>query len=1209
MDKPLNKSNESTISTTGTTGSPQFSDNLENNVKYINLNFVDNSESSSQAKDAGVEFQKIPQTYEAVTSKTTKPPPSKILPSNIPLPGKYENQKPKTVCTLKEKSLLEMGFKTNEIQGWEDIVQPPKESLYKLLRNMIDNHIKPNVQIRIGGVTFNCHMMVLQCYSDFFMECNNEVLIQLPEEKITPGAFMMVYDWMLAEEPLVQREGILELFNAANFLRIKNLVNQCWLCLDDDVRFREDTAFLLYLEARNYKLESLEQLMLTRICKFFLTLVASKEYLELTTKEICTLLSSNTIGVNSEIEIFMSIVRWLNYNWDEREADMLEVTKCVRFSLMPPWFLVTLNKNIDCVEIDRIASHPEVKRMINDGISYTTTQLYYGENREEFLHFLERYQLVAPVQRQWVFDKECNYHHRLECPNMQYVTYKSFLEYIEMIHTIGKDYWRSLEMAKSVEKTMQCCVRSDCRKLNGKNLASIFTMQCRDQGVQVETSLRQRKPFARDQRYHGEQNMTVLNSSSLKNCSKMTTTQVPPSTPTSCHEFTYIAQCEQHHHHNNNRHQQQHLRHLQEQNQQQSTNYNYNYNKNNTINDIAIPTEQHEMKCDAHRILNDEYEQVGGEMNHCVEGGYICRGVSSVAGGRGDIPKTMIPTTQLHTKASQTPCNNVRESKATCPPRIENHNEQRMAQQSEKQHMIQIVQALKSVMPTAEEVEFKAIKGRKILIFGGIDPYCQHCLRDNVMTTLQQQRKNFKVLGGSDADNMEPLHNHNGVGGCGTCGGVDSQANRPQNFGDRVLYYVAGAKQWKHLCFLPFGSRHHHAALVCNGLIYIIGGTKTALGCTKKSIFEKSVWSFDPQTIKWTFECNLPEPRRDFAAIVSDEFCGGEVACERCKGIKEAPKQGNGKCANGFFVIGGEGVNETALRTVWYYNILHKTWKKKAPLNVGRYGLMAAMVNNEIWIAGGIIETKTRASAESDCFAGVSTTAVDINGGGGGGGDGVGNGAAKGGNGSGDSFAVETTKSAVVDVITDSMEYYSLKCAYGDEYVSDMPMPRANDVNGGDAAAAAAAVDIGDGSDIGDGTLPTLRRRGVSVDGGRWIKGKQHLRIPRLFGKFCRPSEKELYLVGGIGFNSDGILTSLSSVDHYNFSEGHWHHYGDIKWGRHGHDIATLNDRIVIIGGVSTIKRYTLTKVETFCMKTRRNFKDMPDLPWPLSGSAVLALD
>lgn len=213
--------------------------------------------------------------------------------------NKNDNQ----LISLQEKSLSDMGYKANEVEGWQNIVQPPKEDLYKLLKNMIDNHIKPSVQISIGDVTFNCHMMVLQCYSDFFMKCDNDILLQLPEEKITPAAFMMVYDWMLSPHPLVQREGILELFNAANFLGIKELINQCWLCLDDDVRFREDTAFLLYLEARNYGLESLKQLMLMRICKFFLTLVASKEFLTLNAKEICTLLSSNTIGVNSEIEV------------------------------------------------------------------------------------------------------------------------------------------------------------------------------------------------------------------------------------------------------------------------------------------------------------------------------------------------------------------------------------------------------------------------------------------------------------------------------------------------------------------------------------------------------------------------------------------------------------------------------------------------------------------------------------------------------------------------------------------------------------------------------------------------------------------------------------------------------------------------------------------------------------------------------------------
>lgn len=65
----------------------------------------------------------------------------------------------------------------------------------------------------------------------------------------------------------------------------------------------------------------------------------------------------------------MSVVRWLSHNWSERERHMLDVVKCVRFSLMPPWFLVTLNKNTECLEIDRIIDNPEVKKMINDGIT------------------------------------------------------------------------------------------------------------------------------------------------------------------------------------------------------------------------------------------------------------------------------------------------------------------------------------------------------------------------------------------------------------------------------------------------------------------------------------------------------------------------------------------------------------------------------------------------------------------------------------------------------------------------------------------------------------------------------------------------------------------------------------------------------------------------------------------------------------------------
>lgn len=69
------------------------------------------------------------------------------------------------------------------------------------------------------------------------------------------------------------------------------------------------------------------------------------------------------------LQIFMSVIRWLSHDWPERQIYMLDLVRCVRFSLMPPWFLVTLNKCTDCPEIDRVIEHPEVKKMINDGIT------------------------------------------------------------------------------------------------------------------------------------------------------------------------------------------------------------------------------------------------------------------------------------------------------------------------------------------------------------------------------------------------------------------------------------------------------------------------------------------------------------------------------------------------------------------------------------------------------------------------------------------------------------------------------------------------------------------------------------------------------------------------------------------------------------------------------------------------------------------------
>ncbi|XP_065365467.1 uncharacterized protein LOC135958487 [Calliphora vicina] len=1196
MEKNTAQSNdESCISTTGTPVSNHFSDTLDNNLKYINLNFVDNSESSSQAREAFLEYQKYQNSNQDQT-KLQKSLPNKILPSSLPLNGVDKHKQEHQGINLQEKSLSEMGYKANEVEGWENIIQPQKEDLYKLLKNMIDNHIKPSVQIRIGEVTFNCHMMVLQCYSDFFMECNNEILIQLPEEKITPAAFMMVYNWMLSSQPLVQREGILELFNAANFLCIKELINQCWLCLDDDVRFCEDTAFMLYLEARNYGLESLQQLMLMRICKFFLSLVASKEFLTLNAKELDTLLSSNTIGVNSEIEIFMSVVRWLSYNWPEREQHMLAVVKCVRFSLMPLWFLVNLNKNPDCMEIDRITEHPEVKKMINDGITYTTTQLYYGENREEFLHFLERYQLIAPMQRQWVFDKECKYHHRLECPNMQCVTYNSFLEYLEMIRNIGKDYWRSLEMDKGAEKSMHCFLCTDCRKTTEPNLATVFTKKSRDQGIQCASGLKSRKGkvFNKTNSIHNNvsvkksvhltprghpryvptsttQTMNSINNDITTEAETTVDFKYPPESDVELNFHRQVEEEKQQQqaetilYENNNQQQRQQKQQLElqtdvkEQRQHIIDSHPLKHTFSNNIdNDEKIhhqQQQQHKQRQQRHQqLLSKPYHMKQRKKNrqqhnktHTVDS--CCTVIYKRAGGlMADVSGDCIAGQQQQQQQHHQQLNECIIG--------DNHDVELM------KHNIGLVietpvgggcndnedllESRTNQTTSTFVDELTRISNQKILVFGGIDPYyclhCQHVQQHHHQKQHQHQQqlqryqsqKQQELLQRKRVLSIDSIimntrktttHSHPSrthqmqtrAGAYTQTHATNADANKIlENFGDHVLYYDIDAMEWRHLSHIPFGSRHHHAVVVCNGLIYVIGGTRTALGCTKQSYFEKSIWCFNPQTVKWTLETNLPESRRDFAVIAIDT--DENRPCDKVL-----------QHGRGFYVIGGEGLNGSPLSTVWFYNIKRKIWIKKPSLNMGRYGLAAAMVNNEIWVAGGIINDNTVG------ICGNNSHDETIN-----------------------ATATATTTTTAAHVITDTIEIYNLKCTHGEILANNHTkgFSTTSSYKGdGEAGAGEQGGDgvIGDTNINCDNVKNLKSRPGVVADNGdcnvgQWIISKLHLRIPRLFGKFCKMSNGQLYLVGGISYKDhpEG-LTSLTDIDVFNVEQHKWEHVGDLN--------------------------------------------------------------
>ncbi|KAK1133722.1 hypothetical protein K0M31_011516 [Melipona bicolor] len=218
---------------------------------------------------------------------------------------------------------------------------------------------------------------------------------------------------------LLQRDNILEIFTAAQYLGIKELEEQCWAFIDNDELFTEDTAFLLYLEAKKVGNTAVMELMVPRIMKFFLMLVSTRDFLQLSVDELCLLLKSNYICVNSEMEVLMSAVRWLMHDWANRKQHMLEVLKCVRFGLIAPWQLVDVKRNPENPEFMELMSSPEVQKMVDDGLAFVIIKYWYGNQTEDYYHWIDLLGLTEPTNRNWAGEDK------------NYVTYREFLLYLE----------------------------------------------------------------------------------------------------------------------------------------------------------------------------------------------------------------------------------------------------------------------------------------------------------------------------------------------------------------------------------------------------------------------------------------------------------------------------------------------------------------------------------------------------------------------------------------------------------------------------------------------------------------------------------------------------------------------------------------------------------------------------------------------------------
>lgn len=227
--------------------------------------------------------------------------------------------------------------------------------------------------LRSGIKKLRCSRLLLMSYSEYAAQKLKNGLreLQLPEDQVPYEGLVVLCAWMDKAHAVLDCAQLMSVLAAATFLRIEDLSRQVWLCLDLPQGIKEERAFKLALEASRMSAlatyRGLDTTILRRVQCFFLTLVASREYLQLAPESVCSLLSAE-LAVNSEREVFFAAVRWLTHDWEVREKYLLPVMQSVRLMQLSTKYLYQLESGTGELMVDLIAAHPNFVELLRKAL-------------------------------------------------------------------------------------------------------------------------------------------------------------------------------------------------------------------------------------------------------------------------------------------------------------------------------------------------------------------------------------------------------------------------------------------------------------------------------------------------------------------------------------------------------------------------------------------------------------------------------------------------------------------------------------------------------------------------------------------------------------------------------------------------------------------------------------------------------------------------
>ncbi|XP_070072801.1 kelch repeat and BTB domain-containing protein 12 [Drosophila takahashii] len=326
-----------------------------------------------------------------------------------------------------------------------------------VLMETIQKNEMADIIVTVEGHSFPCHAVILCIYSKVMAKLileldagEDNLVFDTPE--MSPKGFSDTYQWMISTYGTLDYNNFIDILRTAYFLEIPELLEICWKNLDMHV-FDEFSAFsILYQGRRAHELVEIIEKMSGRISRATLSIIASREFLSLSEVQVCCLLKSSYLAVNSEIELLYSALMWLFHHWPERQSSTVKVLKNIRYGYLSPTMLSKFkslgrNKIGPFAEIfTKLIESPDLSQLVRDGLFYSSLVITFQNDPKCIENNIE-FDDIKLDPRAWIQDHGCDYHRVVTrmCPNMRYISFKEFKSYLYSLREGGRDFDRLIK--------------------------------------------------------------------------------------------------------------------------------------------------------------------------------------------------------------------------------------------------------------------------------------------------------------------------------------------------------------------------------------------------------------------------------------------------------------------------------------------------------------------------------------------------------------------------------------------------------------------------------------------------------------------------------------------------------------------------------------------------------------------------------------------